>query len=138
MTFEIALALVGVGLLAGFLAGLFGIGGGVVLVPALVLLLDFDQHAAQGTSLLVIVPAAVLGSWTHHRQGRLALPQAVLLAAGGVVGTVLGGAVALSLDEEILRRIFAIVVVVMGIRLLLPRRRTNPPVSEAPEGPTAA
>jgi uncharacterized membrane protein YfcA len=113
---------VAVGLAAGFLAGLLGIGGGLVLVPALVLLLGFDQHEAQGTSLIVIIPAALFGSWTHYRRGRLVLRQVLVVAAGGIVGAAIGGFLALSLDEEILRRIFAVLVVVMAIRLLLPRR----------------
>src|SRR5687768_8479044 len=100
------LALLAIGLAAGMLAGLLGVGGGIVMVPAMVLFIGFDQHVAQGTSLLVIIPAAALGSFTHHRHGRLALRDAAALAAGGVLGALLGSVIALSLDEELLQRLF--------------------------------
>jgi uncharacterized membrane protein YfcA len=118
---EIAL-LLGIGLVAGVLAGLLGIGGGLVIVPAMVLLAGFDQHIAQGTSLLVIIPAAAAGSWTHHRHGRLDLRDAAGLAAGGVIGALLGSVVALSLDEELLRRLFAVLLVLVAIRMLVARQ----------------
>jgi uncharacterized membrane protein YfcA len=115
--------LVLIGASAGFLAGLLGIGGGVLIVPALVLIMGFDQHVAQGTSLLVIIPAAVAGSWTHHRNRQLALRDAVVLAAGGVAGALLGSLVALSLDDALLRRLFAGLLLVSALRLLWPRRQ---------------
>jgi uncharacterized membrane protein YfcA len=127
---DIAL-LLGIGLSAGILAGLLGIGGGVLIVPAMVLLAGFDQHVAQGTSLLVIIPAAVAGSWTHHRHGRLVLRDAAALAAGGVVGALLGSLTALSLDEGILRRLFAVLLVLVAIRMLVARRPA--PTPEEPE-----
>jgi uncharacterized membrane protein YfcA len=112
-----------IGLGAGTLAGLLGIGGGVLMVPAMVLISGFDQHVAQGTSLLVIIPAAALGSFTHYRHGRLALREAAALAAGGVVGALLGSATALSLDEELLQRLFAALILVVALRMLLTRQR---------------
>lgn len=115
-------ALLAIGLAAGFLAGLLGIGGGVLLVPAMVLLAGFDQHVAQGTSLLVIIPAAALGSFTHHRRGRLALRDAAALAAGGVIGALIGSVTALSLDEQLLRRLFAVLLLGVSARLILSRR----------------
>jgi uncharacterized protein len=123
--------LLAIGLAAGMLAGLLGIGGGVLMVPAMVLLAGFDQHVAQGTSLLVIIPSAALGSFTHHRKGRLALREAAILGVGGVIGAFLGSATALSLDEDVLRRLFAILILVVAGRLLLAGRRTaEPPVPE--------
>ena len=113
------MALLAIGLSAGLLAGLLGIGGGVVMVPAMVLIMGMDQHVAQGTSLLVIIPAAAFGSFTHHRNGRLALRDAAWLAAGGVLGAVLGSVTALSLDEELLQRLFAVLILVVALRMLL-------------------
>lgn len=110
-----------IGLAAGFLAGLLGVGGGIVMVPAMVLLFGFDQHVAQGTSLLVIIPAALTGSFTHHRKGRLVLPDAATLAAGGVIGAVIGSVFALSIEEEMLRRLFAGFLLVSALRILLPK-----------------
>jgi uncharacterized membrane protein YfcA len=115
--------LLAIGLAAGFLAGLLGVGGGILMVPAMVLLLGFDQHVAQGTSLVVIIPAALSGSYSHHRSGRLVLRDAAFLAAGGVIGAIMGGVFALSMDDELLQRLFAAFVLVSGLRILLPKRR---------------
>ena len=123
--------LLAIGLAAGLLAGLLGIGGGVLMVPAMVLLAGFDQHVAQGTSLLVIIPAAALGSFTHHRGGRLALREAAVLGVGGVLGALLGSVTALSLDEDLLRRLFAVLILVIAGRLLLTARARSEPA--APE-----
>jgi uncharacterized membrane protein YfcA len=117
----VLLGLVAIGLAAGFLAGLLGVGGGVVLVPAMVLFLGFDQHVAQGTSLVVIIPAALSGTWTHHRAGRLTLRDAAVLAAGGVVGAALGSVFALSMDDVLLRRLFAIFLLAISLRILASR-----------------
>ena len=121
------LALLAIGVAAGLLAGLLGIGGGVLMVPAMVLLLGMDQHVAQGTSLLVIIPAAALGSFTHHRHGRLALRDAAGVAIGGVLGAALGSITALSLDEELLQRLFAILILVVAARLLMTGRSAPDP-----------
>ena len=121
------LALLAIGLSAGLLAGLLGIGGGVVMVPAMVLIVGLDQHVAQGTSLLVIIPAAAFGSFTHYRHGRLALRDAAALAVGGVVGAALGSLTALSLDEQLLRKLFAILILGVALRLLMTRRSAVEP-----------
>jgi uncharacterized membrane protein YfcA len=121
MTLELFGALAAIGLVAGVLAGLLGVGGGVVLVPALVLLLGFDQHVAQGTSLVVIVPAALAGSTVNYRRGRFRLLDAVLLVAGGLAGAAIGSSMALGLQDASLRRLFAVLLVAFGVQQLLPR-----------------
>jgi uncharacterized protein len=115
------LGLVAVGLAAGFMAGLLGVGGGILLVPAVVLLFGFDQHVAQGTSLLVIIPSALTGSITHLRTGRLSLRDAAMLAIGGIIGAVVGSAIALSMEDTILRRLFAGFLLISALRILLPK-----------------
>ena len=117
------LQLLAIGLTAGFLAGLLGIGGGVVLVPAMVLILAFDQHVAQGTSLVVMIPAALTGSYTHHRNGRLFLRDAAWLGAGGILGAILGSVFALSMEDTLLQRLFAAFLVISAIRILWPKGR---------------
>jgi uncharacterized protein len=124
-------ALLGIGLIAGLLAGLLGIGGGVVMVPAMVLIMGMDQHIAQGTSLLVIIPAAAFGSFTHHRHGRLALRDAAALAVGGVLGAILGSVTALSLDDQLLQRLFAVLILIVAVRLLTTRRSAPEPTETA-------
>ena len=121
------LALLAIGLTAGVLAGLLGIGGGVVMVPAMVLIVGLDQHVAQGTSLLVIIPAAAFGSFTHYRHGRLAIRDAAALALGGVLGAAVGSVTALSLDDQLLRKLFAILILAVAVRLLMTRRSAVEP-----------
>ena len=116
------LGLVAIGIATGLLAGLLGVGGGVLLVPAVVLFLGFDQHVAQGTSLVVIIPAAVTGTWTHLRAKRLDLRDAALLAAGGIAGAAIGSVFALSMDDALLRRLFAAFLLAIAVRILVTRR----------------
>ena len=123
--FEIIL-LLAIGLSAGLLAGLFGVGGGVIIVPAMVLLAGFDQHVAQGTSLLVIIPSALLGSVTHYRGRRFTFRDAGLLAAGGVLGALAGSVTALGLDDDVLRRLFAFVILFAAARMVLSLRKPIP------------
>jgi uncharacterized protein len=119
------LTLLAIGVAAGFLAGLLGVGGGILLVPAMVLLLGFGQHVAQGTSLVVIVPAAMIGTWTHYRRGTIRPRDALLVAAGGVIGAAIGSLSALSIDDAILQRLFAAVLLVVAVRMLLPKRPSD-------------
>jgi uncharacterized membrane protein YfcA len=115
--------LLAIGVMAGVLAGLLGIGGGLVMVPAMVLALGFDQHVAQGTSLLVIIPAALSGSITHYRNGRVSFRDAAFLAGGGVLGATLGSGLALSVDDALLRKLFALFLLAVAARMLLTRGR---------------
>lgn len=133
----VALAAIGVG--AGFTAGLLGIGGGLVMVPAMVLLLAFDQHVAQGTSLVVIIPAALAGSLTHYRNGRVSIRDAALLGLGGTTGAVVGSLAALSAEDWLLRRLFGVFLLVVAAQMVLRRRRRRaeaqaPPAIEALTG----
>ena len=93
-----------IGLLAGLLSGLFGIGGGIIVVPTLVLLLGLDLRSATGTSLAaLLLPVGILRVMTYARTGTVRLPVAALLACGMLLGTALGARVAFSLPEITLR-----------------------------------
>ncbi len=118
-----AIALVLVGLAAGALSATLGIGGGVVFVPALAVLASFDQQLAQGTSLAVIVPTVLIGAVVHARADRVEWTVAIPVGVGGIVGGLLGARVALGLDETLLRRMFAVFLIVMAARMLLRRGR---------------
>ena len=113
-----ALALIAVGLGTGILSATLGIGGGIVFVPALVALFGFDQHLAEGTSLLVIVPTALIGTMAHARAGRVDWKIGLLVGAGGVVGGFAGAHIALELAPAVLRRLFAAFLAVMALRML--------------------
>lgn len=117
------------GVIVGVLSALFGIGGGIAMVPFLVLLLEQDQHLAEGTSLVVIVPTAIAGVIAHHKRGFVSFRHAAWLAAGGVFGAFLGARIALSLEEGVLEVAFAVFLVVMGVRLIRDGRRTDRPGS---------
>ncbi len=111
-------ALIGVGLLAGMLAALLGIGGGVVYVPALALLFGAPQHLAQGTSLVTIVPTALVATAAHTRAGRVDWPLAAAISLGGLFSGTLSGILALNTAPDLLRRLFAVFLVLVAVRML--------------------
>jgi len=106
-----------IGLLAGVLAGLFGIGGGVVIVPALILLADFGVTKAAGTSLAaLLLPVGALGAWQYWQAGLIDLKAAIVLAIGILLGAYLGARVGISLPPSTVQRAFGVLLVVVGIR----------------------
>jgi uncharacterized membrane protein YfcA len=119
------LALAAFGVLTGMLSGLLGVGGGIFMVPFLVLVVGLTQHQAQATSLLVVLPTAVVASWLLYRRGVGDLRVALRMGAIGMVGSVGGTFLALSLPGSVLRLIFAALMVVVGVRLL--RDAARPP-----------
>jgi hypothetical protein len=108
---------IGLGLAAGVLAGLFGVGGGILFVPALTIVLGVEQHTAQGTSLLAIVPTVVVGTWRQQRYGNVRWRPAVTLGLAGIAGIVAGGFLAESLSGGVLRRLFGILLLLTAAQL---------------------
>ena len=101
-----------IGLVAGVLSGLFGIGGGVVIVPALIVIAQMSPETATGTSLAsLLLPVGALGAWYYYRHGYVAVAPAALIAGGLVVGAWLGAHVALRLSAQDLQKVFAIFLV---------------------------
>lgn len=117
-TFALVALLVAVGASTGVLAGVLGVGGGVLLVPFLVLAIGMSQHEAEATSLLVILPTAVAASVTLHRRDVGDLPVGLALGAVGALGGTAGALLALSLPADTLRLAFAVLVALVGIRLV--------------------
>ena len=113
------LKLVGLGLFAGLMGGLLGIGGGVVIVPGLVFLMGFNQHRAHGTSLFSALFLAVVGLWRYASDGNVDFALAAVIAAGGVVGAMLGARVAGAMKSATLRKIFAAFLFVVSARMIL-------------------
>ena len=115
------------GLVAGSLAALLGIGGGIIYVPALVTIFGFAQHEAQATSLVVIVPTTVVAAWVHARAGRVDWPRAFALGSGGLIGGALGAWSALAIDGLVLRRLFAGILVFVAYRMISRARKSVSP-----------
>jgi uncharacterized protein len=110
-------ALAATGLGTGLLSALLGVGGGVVMVPVMVLAFGFDQHLAEGTSLAVIVPTAVVGAWRHARSGYTRWRLGLVVGAGGVAGGLAGGVLAQRVPADGLQAAFAALLAVVGLRL---------------------
>lgn len=125
------LSCIGVGLLAGLLSGLFGVGGGTVIVPLLVLLLKFDQRLAAGTSLAAIVPTATVGVISYAVHGSVAWIPALILALGAVVGAQIGTWLLPKLSQTVLRWSFVgfLVVVIVSLFLVIPSREAELPLT---------
>jgi len=114
------IGLAAVGLAAGGISGLVGIGGGVLVVPALVLFFGFDQHSAQGTSLAMLLPPiGILAVLEYHRGGYVDLRAALIMAALFIAGTLIGSRLAVGMNEELLRRVFAGFLFVAAIRMFI-------------------
>jgi uncharacterized membrane protein YfcA len=110
------------GLLVGIISGVVGIGGGIIIVPALVFLFHMSQHKAQGTSLgALLLPIGALAFWEYYKTGNVDLKAAFLIAVGFLGGGYFGGLWAQRLPEVALQRIFGGLLVVVGIKLLIAR-----------------
>lgn len=115
-----------VGAFTGFLSGMMGVGGGSLMVPAMVLLTGFHQMVAQGTSLLAMIPAAAIGAHAHWQLGNVVKRLLPGLIPGILLGTFLGGTLAHHLGEGLLPFVFAAVVIYLGVRYLSAKRPTGP------------
>lgn len=115
----------GIGLISGFFAGVAGIGGGIVIIPATVLLLGLSQHEAQGTSLLAIILTSVAATIVNRKNRRVRLQDGVVVGAGGVVGSVVASQVALGVDGRILSALFGVLAVIIAFRTLYRAWRTE-------------
>ena len=117
-----AVVLLTTGVFTGFLSGMMGVGGGSIMVPAMVLLAGFPQVLAQGSSLLAMVPAGASGAYTHWRLGNVVRGLLPGLIPGILVGTIVGSSFALRLPETVLRLVFAAVLVWTGSKYLRAKR----------------
>ena len=122
--------LIATGTVAGFTSGMMGVGGGAIMIPSMVLLAGFDQHLAQGTSLLVMVPAGGAGACTHWRLGNVRTAVLPGMVAGVLFGSIAGSSTAHILPDAALRSIFAALLIGTGVRYL----RTGKPLAEDRDG----
>lgn len=122
------------GLAAGFLSGTIGIGGGLLFVPTMTVGAGVSQAVAQGTSLVAIVPTAIVGGITHLRQGNVLREPALWMGGGGVVGAVVGALVAVEVPGPILARVWGAFLVFSAYRLALQAYRARQRTESPPGG----
>lgn len=119
MTTQTILILIIVGIAAGLLSGLVGIGGGLIIVPALIFFLGFSQKLAQGTSLgILLLPIGVLAVMQYYKAGYVDVKTVWLVAVGFLAGSYFGSKIALSLPQETVKKIFAILLLVIAFKML--------------------
>ncbi len=115
---EILILLV-VGLAAGFLSGMAGVGGGIIIVPALVYFLGFNQHSAQGTTLFMFLfPIGFLGVMNYYKAGHVDWRAALLMCSTFIAGIYFSSKLAVSIDQVTVKRIFGALIIIMGVKML--------------------
>ncbi|MCM2322613.1 MAG: TSUP family transporter [Oligoflexia bacterium] len=116
-----ALVLIGTGLAAGILAGMFGIGGGIIVIPILVLVLGYSQHTASAMSLVaLLLPVGILGALQYYRAGKITGEQVrlgLLISVGLFIGAYFGSRIAIALPAESLRKGFAVFLAIVAVRM---------------------
>lgn len=108
-----------VGILSGMLAGVFGVGGAIIVIPALVFILGFSQHDAQGTSLaFMLPPVGILATWNYWKEGHVNWKIALILSLTFVVGSYLGSRFSINMSDKLLRRLFGILMILVAIKMI--------------------
>ncbi len=116
---EIYLFLIAIGILAGIFSGFIGIGGGLIIVPALVLFLGVSQHMAQGTSLaMMLPPIGLLAVYNYYRSGFVDFKYAAILAIAFIIGGFFGSKIAIALPAETVKKIFGVFIILVGVKLI--------------------
>jgi uncharacterized protein len=110
--------LLSLGLAAGVFSALFGVGGGIIIVPGLVAL-GLTMHKAVGTSLAIIIPTAISGVYAHYVYGNIETKVLVLVAVGAVIGAQFGAAIAENLQDTLLKRLFGVFIILVGLKMAL-------------------
>jgi uncharacterized membrane protein YfcA len=119
MNIETVILLIIVGLAAGVLSGMVGVGGGIIVVPALVIFLGFSQHQAQGTSLgLLLLPVGILAVMNYYNKGYIDIKVVAIMSIAFVFGGWLGSKLSLSLPQDTVKKIFAIVLFYTAFRMM--------------------
>jgi uncharacterized membrane protein YfcA len=122
MDFGSGLGYVLLGLVAGVFSGLVGIGGGIIIVPALVILFGMSQHTAQGTTIaMLVLPVGIVAAWTYYKEGHVAIAAAALIGLGFLAGSGFGAKFAQSISPPVLEKIFGGVLVAVGLKMILGR-----------------
>ncbi len=110
---------IGLGIVAGIFGGMFGIGGGTILIPALVFLFGLTQHQAQGTTLAIMVPPiGLLAAWRYWQSGNVKLSMAGFICAGFLIGGLLGANIIHNVSDPMLKKLFGIYLLIISLRMI--------------------
>ncbi|MBQ4821793.1 sulfite exporter TauE/SafE family protein [Aquimarina sp. MMG016] len=119
MNTSVLISLILIGLLAGFFSGTLGIGGSVVMIPLLILWVNFSQHEAQGTSLAVLaVPVTLLAAYNYYQEGYVNWKYAAIIAVTFIIGGYLGSKLAISINQVLLKKIFGGVLLLVALKMI--------------------
>ena len=119
MTITHLIILIILGILSGVLAGVFGVGGAIKVIPALVIILGLSQHEAQGTSLaFMLPPVGILATWNYWKAGHVNWKIALVLSITFVIGAYFGSQIAVNMSDKMLRRIFGVLMIIMAIKMI--------------------
>lgn len=120
MSISMLLILLGIGIITGIMAGMLGIGGAIIMIPALVLFMGFSQQMAQGTSLAVMLPpVGILAAYNYYKAGHVDIKFALILAGTFLIGSYFGSRYALTLPQATLKKIFGVLLLLVATKMLL-------------------
>jgi uncharacterized membrane protein YfcA len=120
MSVSMILILLAIGVLTGAVAGMLGIGGAIILIPALVFIMGFSQQTAQGTSLaMMLPPIGLFAAYNYYRAGNVNIKFALILAIAFMAGSYFGSKIAVNLPQALLKKIFGILLLLVGVKMLL-------------------
>jgi Sulfite exporter TauE/SafE. len=120
MSTSMILILIVIGIITGVMAGMLGIGGAIIMIPALVFLLGISQQTAQGTSLAVMLPpVGIIAAYNYYKAGHVNIRFAIVLALFFLVGSYFGSKLALNIPQEALKKIFGILLLLVAAKMLL-------------------
>ncbi len=118
MTTGTLIILIVIGIIAGALSGMIGIGGGIIIIPALVFALGFSQQSAQGTTLaLMVPPIGFLAAWSYYKEGFVDIKAAAFICVGFVLGSYFGARFATSIPQEALKKIFSVILILIAVKM---------------------
>ena len=113
------IVLLAIGLVAGFLSGMVGIGGGIVIVPALMFFIGLTQHAAQGVSIgMLLLPVGFMAAINYYQADKFNMMYSITIGLTFILGAYIGSKVSLGIDETMMKRIFGVVILIISIRLI--------------------
>jgi uncharacterized membrane protein YfcA len=120
MSVSMLLLLMAIGIVTGIMAGMLGIGGAIIMIPALVYLMGFNQQMAQGTSLAVMLPPiGIIAAFNYWKAGQVNIKFAIILAVAFIIGSYFGSKLALNLPQSVLKKIFGVLLLLVAAKMLL-------------------